>query len=72
MVVGSPGWSSGRKASGTWKVTSWRIVLNMTVTVPVALNSEPSAGSPIPPPALTLMLPAMPSGVITRSAVAEP
>ena len=54
-------------------VTSRRIVLNMTCTVPVALEQRcRRSGSPMPPPQPTLMLPAIAAAslTITSSAVA--
>ena len=44
MVGGSPGRSSGRNASGIVNVLSCSVVLNISVTLPVALKMLPDVG----------------------------
>ena len=59
-MVASPGWSSGRKASGIVNVCSCSVVLNITETLPVTLKRLPMPGRPRPADAPTLRKPATP------------
>ena len=53
-------------------VCSCSVVLNMTVTVPVALNRLPTAGRPMPPPASTFRKPATPGIPLTVVMMSRP
>src|SRR5665647_2615554 len=65
-----PGRRSGMNALGTTNVWSASVVLKMTFTDPVAENSEPMLGSPMPTPLDTRMLPATP-GMAPPSVLVE-